>query len=296
MENHTKIDFDNLADYRWFPNGQSAFSGNLLKLYHQLDQFFISLAKECSAQEHLFPTFISARELERLEYFRSFPHLVTFPVFLNPEEKNLKSFAEAEPISAAGEVQLTTPGPIRDVLTPAACYHFYIQFQGQNLEKPKYLTTRGNCFRRESHYRPLERQWNFSMREIVCIGTADEVKVFLDNYRQKLEHLFTKIKLPINWDEATDPFFNPLQNPKYLAQKLAPVKTEMVFNNSFAIGSVNFHRNYFGETFQIERDGQEAFSGCVAFGIERWIFAFLTEFGTDETNWSHLKLEQIANV
>jgi hypothetical protein len=68
-------------------------------------------------------------------------------------------------------------------------------------------------------------------------------------------------------------------------QKLDPVKIEMVFNGDLAIGSVNFHRNYFGEAFRITRAGADAYSGCIAFGVERWIFAFLTHFGTDEAGW-----------
>jgi len=87
--------------------------------------------------------------------------------------------------------------------------------------------------------------------------------------------------MPVEFQNATDPFFNPSKNPKYLMQKLDPVKTEMIFDGKLAIGSLNFHRNYFGEAFQISRDGKEAFSGCVAFGLERWIYALVHTFGTD---------------
>jgi seryl-tRNA synthetase len=117
------------------------------------------------------------------------------------------------------------------------------------------------------------------MREIVCIGTASEVKEFLASFQEKLAEFFKEIKLPIEWQNATDPFFNPKTNPKYLMQKLEPVKTEMIYQNHLAIGSINFHRNYFGEAFHINRNGEEAFSGCVAFGIERWIYAYLSQFG-----------------
>jgi hypothetical protein len=71
-------------------------------------------------------------------------------------------------------------------------------------------------------------------------------------------------------------------------QKLEPVKTEMVFQNRLAIGSVNFHRNYFGEAFEIRRAGAEAFSGCVAFGIERWIAAIVRQFGQNAGDWPAL--------
>ena len=63
----------------------------------------------------------------------------------------------------------------------------------------------------------------------------------------------------------------------------------MVFADHLAIGSVNFHRNYFGEAFGITRDGQEAYSGCVAFGVERWLYAWLAHFGTDEAGWPDLR-------
>ncbi len=279
------INFEELPGYHWLENGQSALSGNLLELYRRLDRLFQSWAGECNAAEYRFPTFISARELARLDYFRSFPHLVTFPVVLDADEENLKRFSEGESLDSAGEIQLTSAAPISDVLTPAACYHFYSQFQGERLESPRYVTTRATCFRREAYYSRLERQWSFSMREIVCIGTADEVKQFLKRYQDRIDRFFERIGLSVEWKDATDPFFNPSRNPKYLLQKLDPVKTEMVYRTGLAIGSINFHRNYFGEAFQISRENKEAFSGCVAFGVERWIYAFLDQFGSNESRW-----------
>lgn len=282
------IDYDDMPGYRWLENGQSALTGDLLELYQRLDQLFVRWAAECGAREYLFPTFIPARELAKVDYFRSFPHLITCPVTLDADTENLKRFADGQPIDANGNIQLTQTAPIRDVLTPAACYHFYIHFQGDTLDKPRYLTTRATCFRREAYYAPLERQWGFSMREIVCIGSVDEVKEFLARYRERLDCFAKDIGLPVKWENATDPFFDPSSNPKYLCQKLDPVKTEMVFQNRLPIGSVNFHRNYFGEAFQIKRCGKEAFSGCVAFGIERWVMAFLTRFGSKPSDWPNL--------
>jgi len=282
------INFENLAGYRWLENGQSALSGSLLELYRRLDSLFLSWAAECGAEEYQFPTFIPAFELARLDYFRSFPHLVTFPVVLDPGEANLKRFSEGAPLDAEGVIQLAGAAPIRDVLTPAACYHFYIQFQGEQLHSPRYVTTRATCFRREASYSPLERQWSFSMREIVCLGTADEVKHFLQRYQDRVQRFLMRIGLPVEWKNATDPFFNPSRNPKYILQKLDPVKTEMVYRTGLAIGSINFHRNYFGEAFQISRESKEAFSGCVAFGVERWIYAFLNHYGLNESQWPGL--------
>jgi seryl-tRNA synthetase len=274
-----------LAGGHWLENGQTSLSGSLLALYRRLDQLFLRWAADYKAAEYRFPALIPAKELAKLDYFRSFPHLVTFAATLDGAEENLKQFAESGPLNSEGEIQLTAQAPIRDVLTPAACYHFYIRFQGETLAAPRYVTTRATCFRREAFYSPLERQWSFSMREIVCLGTSEEVKTFITECQSKVERFFKDIQLPVEWKNATDPFFNPSRNPKHLLQKLDPVKTEMVFQGRLAIGSVNFHRNYFGEAFEISRDGREAFSGCVAFGLERWIYAFLERFGMNESDW-----------
>ena len=283
----TTVDFDlsTLPGYRWMENGQSVFSGKLRELYTALDQLFVRLAADCGAEEYFFPIFLPATQLAKLDYFRSFPHLATFACTLDPAKENLAAFSKSEGINAHGEVTLTKTAPVKDVLTPAACYHVYLDLQGSALEAPRHVTTRCTCFRREAYYAPMQRQWAFGMREIVCVGSADEVKGFLERYRARVTKLVVDIGLPIDWIAATDPFFNAAANPKFLAQKIEPVKTEMIYGGSLAIGSVNFHRNFFGETFEITRAGAHAFSGCVAFGIERWIYAVLRQFGTDAARW-----------
>jgi seryl-tRNA synthetase len=280
-----------IPPYSGYGNGHSALSGVRLTLFQALDRLFLSWAHQCGAQEYQFPSMIPAHELNKIGYFKSFPHHVTFPSSLDTEERNLANFVSRDVLVSDGTVLFGECGcaPVENVLTPAACYHVYVNFQNASLDAPCYVTTRNTCFRKEAHYVPLRRQWSFSMREIVCIGTDAEVTAFLDTHRNKVQKFFEGIDLPIQWEGATDPFFNPLGNPKYLAQKLDPVKTEMVFGGDLAIGSVNFHRNYFGEAFRISRAGEDAYSGCVAFGLERWILAFLTRFGDDEADWPDLR-------
>jgi seryl-tRNA synthetase len=269
----------------WRSNGQAVLSGAPLRLFQQLDRLFAHWAETEGAAEYRVPTFISARDLNKLDYFRSFPHLVTFPVALDCADDNLRRFKDGEPLAHDGSVRLTSLAPVEDVLTPAACYHFYVQWADAVLTERQVLTTCATCFRREAHYKPLERQWNFSMREVVCLGTSDEVKEFLAAFQARLTAFFAAIGLPIDWCTATDPFFDTTSNPRYVMQLLAPVKTEMVFGGELAIGSVNFHHSFFGETFNITRGSEPAYSGCVAFGMERWVHAVLTHFGADEREW-----------
>lgn len=274
---------DRLSDLAVYPNGQVGLSGDLLRLYRRLDRVFADQADARGAVDHLFPPILPASELAKIDYLASFPHLATFPVALAPDDENLGRFVAGTGVG--GAIAMTRLAPIHDVLTPAICYHFYIRYQGTELDAPLYLTTRGSCFRREESYTPLERLWSFSMREIVCIGSLDEVTTFLGEQRLAVSDLVQRIGLPSDWKTATDPFFRPAQNPKHLAQRLDPVKSELVFEDRLAIASVNLHRNYFGEAFGIRRHGEAAFSGCVAFGIERWIAAILATFGADPDRW-----------
>ena len=119
FETETRVDVRTLPGYRWDESGQSVLSGALLDLYRRIDNMFLRWAGDCQAPEFFFPTFISAHELGKLDYFRSFPHLVTFPAVLDASETNLKSFAEGEPLDSQGCVHLTALDSVRNVLTPA---------------------------------------------------------------------------------------------------------------------------------------------------------------------------------
>ena len=270
-------------ELRWDESGQSSISGNLLDLFRAIDHTVVNLASEFTPREHFFPSLIPIHELTKVDYLHSFPQHASFPVYMDDNDENLKAFRKT-PV-AEGTVQLTSLGPVKSILTPAACYHCYIHYQSRTLNQPLYLTTKCRCFRHEKEYKPLERQWNFSMRELVCIGSMDDIQNFINVVREKTERFIEQTGLSVIWDTATDPFFDPANNPKYLMQKLQPNKIEMVFDGRLAIGSVNLHRNYFGESFSITCNKEPAHSACIAFGLERWVAAILHQFGPDRSNW-----------
>lgn len=263
----------------WKPNGQAVLSGPLLALADRLDDRFLTLAGRWDAVDHHFPTVIAASVLERIDWFRSFPHLATFPASLDPDEANLATFTDGQPVDGDGEVHPTALAPIRDVLTPAACYHLYDHYEGWAFDRPAYFTTRNTCFRREDHYVPLERQWSFTMREIVCMGTAEEARSFLEEATAVVDRLVSAVGLPLRWEQAGDPFFRPSKNPRYLMQQVDPTKHELLFDGRLAIASTNLHHDHFGRAFAIHRDGEPVRTACIAFGIERWLAALVHHYG-----------------
>jgi hypothetical protein len=265
---------------RWLPNGQSVLSGPLLALADRLDGRFLAWAARWGAEDHRFPSFLSAATLERIDWFRSFPQLATLPACLDAGEDNLARFTGGSPV-VDGVVHPTELAPIRDVLTPAACYHVYDHLAGRRFDAPQYLTTRNTCFRREERYEPLERQWSFSMREIVCVGTAAETRSFLEEATAEVDRFVAGIGLALEWEQAADPFFRPSRNPQYLMQQVDPTKFELIFDDRLAIASTNLHHDHFGRAFDIVRDGEPARTACIAFGIERWLAAFVHHFGPE---------------
>jgi hypothetical protein len=270
---------------RWDPSGQAGLTGPLLALADDCDLAFRRLASRWCATEERYPAALSASALA--DHLRSFPHQATFPVGLDPADANLGEFADGPVVATDGTVALTRTAPVTAVLTPAACYHVYAAYRGERLSAARYLTTRNTCFRREPRYRPLRRQWSFAMREVVCLGTPAEAASFLAAARTAVYQLAALVDLPLSWTPATDPFFRPRGNPGYLLQRVQPTKHEATYR-SVALGSANLHHDHFGTTFDITRDGGPASSACLAFGIERWLFALTDRHGPDPAGWPDL--------
>ncbi|MFC8564863.1 hypothetical protein ACFUIW_03690 [Streptomyces sp. NPDC057245] len=273
---------------RWNPRGYTALSGELLALAERCDAAFVLLGGGADTGERPraeeYPALLAAEDLAPVGYLASFPHLATFAVSLAPDEDNLRRFAASVRQAPAGEVPPAAQAPVGEVLTPAACYHVYAGHRGEELAAPLTVTTRNTCFRREAHYAPLRRQWSFRMRELVRLGTREEVRHFLAVTRAALDRFLAELDLPAGWEAATDPFFDPAAHPQYLAQKLRPTKFEACYEG-LAVASANLHEDHFGRAYGLTRDGAPATSGCVAFGVERWLYALTDRWGADPAGW-----------
>lgn len=268
-----------------FP-GEVSLSGPLLSLAQRLDQAFLLMASMVwDAEDERHPATLSAEHLQRVNYLGSFPQHATFPARLDPDDANLDRFRSGSVIGPDGDVALTRLAPVREILTPAACYHLYAHHEGARLARPLHLTTSNTCFRSERHYEPLRRQWSFTMREIVCLGTAIEAAQFLERSRAVLNLMLAEVGLEVSWTIATDPFFRPLETPGYLMQRVQPLKHEAIYGGDLAIGSANLHHDHFGAAFAINRDERAAHSACIAFGIERWLFALTDRHGANPESW-----------
>ncbi len=268
------------ADLHWSGDGYAAISGALLEWLQKLDDRFLAWAKALGAQEHRFPSLIAVESLAPIAYLSSFPHLATFASCGTRDESALRTIA-----ANAGDVRHDLLDAPKHLLTPAACYHFYHRLAGTEIDTPVFLTTKCQCHRREEYYLPLQRQWCFEMRELVCIGDVGTIDRFTRHCAERVDTLLRELRIEATWKTATDPFFDPAADPKALAQLLEPTKLELCLPGGLAIASSNRHRSFFGECYDIRLKGRPAESACVAFGLERWLFAMFETHGADASVW-----------
>lgn len=256
-------------------NGLSVLDGARLDLLRAIDTVFRRFAAEWDAPEFRYPYLLRCQDLDRFDYYDNFPHLGLAATRLDPRLLADELAGASRPVE---RIPAATMEPSVFALPSAACYAVYLDLAGSTLPTGGILrTTLGTCFRNEERYEGLQRLLGFSMREIVFVGREEGAKHHLDRATEAVLDLCAKLGLEVRMEVATDPFFDR-NGSKAKMQKLFPVKREFVVGG-LAIGSVNYHRNFFGERCDIQVAGESAQTSCLAFGLERWVHTLTERFG-----------------
>ena len=278
--------------------GLVGLRGDALQLYEQLARLAADAATEDGCDAWRPPPALALGTLARARYFESFPQWLTLAAHLREDSASLERVARADdPATAACDAC----APADAALPPAVCYHVYAALAGRVLSAPATITVEGTCWRHEGdRLQPLARGWAFTMREGVCLGDEDTVIAFRARGIARATELASALSLDARLEEATDPFFRPTARGRELLQRLKGLKQELrlrVGADSVAAASFNLHEAFFGEAFDIRlTDGAPAASACVAFGIERWLLAFLAAHGTSARDWPTLPTPTIHEV
>lgn len=267
--------------------GLIGLRGPTLALYRSIERRIEELAGSRTRTEWKVPGGISLEALARADYFASFPQWLTAAGHLSDDPAVLESIARADEPAAAARASVTPTGV---ALAPAVCYHAFAALADREIGSPTLLTAQETCWRHEGELRPLERGWAFTMREIVCLGTHEEVEAHRSWGLERTLSLAAELGLDPRVEAASDPFFAPTGRGKMLVQRVKELKHEMLLpiggDRRIAAASFNHHETFFGDAFGIRlEDGTPAASGCVAFGIERWVLAFLVAHGADPDGW-----------
>jgi seryl-tRNA synthetase len=256
---------------------------------------FLELADSFGAQAQRFPTLIPAHYMERVNYFRAFPHSLSFVTHLREDLDVIDHFAQSASCNENGGL-ITPPdsfAQIRTLLSPAVCYHLYFALADRPLPDGQLTVTAvGNCFRYEAiNLTSIERMWNFTMREVIFVGAKEFVLDNREMARRRMSQVFEEIGLAYRVESANDPFFIGEFRKQSAFQSAFQLKFEirarLPFKDStLAVGSYNYHQDFFGRHLNITLpDGSPAHTGCAAFGLERMAYAFLAQYGCDPQSW-----------
>ena len=177
------------------------------------------------------------------------------------------------------------------LLSPSVCFHWYRWLRDVELKEPRAITALGKCFRYESsNLTGLERLWDFTMREIVFVGPAEYVLASRDRLVDLSARFLDELGMAYEISTATDPFFVDSYAVQAAYQQGFELKFELLAplpysGKKLAVGSINYHQDFFGRSFAIQAAGAPAHTGCLGFGYERLALAFLAQHGLDQKQW-----------
>ena len=244
------------------------------------------------AQLEIYPSTIRCETLDRCNHFTSFPEHMDFVGHLKQDLAVLNTFSNAcrdnKWSPALHDGNMVEPDL---AVSPSCCYHCYEGMEGWKLEAPRCITAVLACHRYEgANHATMTRLRAFTMREVVFIGQPR----FVIERRAKAEEMIIQWakdwELACSFETANDMFFTNDYSIKASFQRQQQAKKELLLRipgekKSISVFSSNFHAMSFGKAFHITIDGKPATTGCIAWGLERWVYAIFSQFGFDVEKW-----------
>ena len=273
--------------------GRVSLRGPALAVVRALDEDTMQMASRLGAVDEAHPALVPAAMLARCGYFANFPQAVSLVTHLGEDYDAIDRFRR----SNADAVEIVQPplealAPFETCLLPAVCYAVYAAREGTALPGAGVkVTCAGRCFRYESrNLAGIERLWEFDMREIVVLGDADTC------VRTRTLALAAVLQQLERWDldgsveSANDPFFPAVRAGRAYWQRSGDRKLELRMpvapGRAVACVSFNLHDTFFGAAFSIAAaDGAQASSGCIGWGMQRWMLACFAQHGFDPQRW-----------
>jgi seryl-tRNA synthetase len=312
MENHAREprirDIDaalaQSEDLQLLGEGLTGLRGQTLALFRFFEREFAEMARDFDAEENHYPVMVPGEVLAEVGYFDHFPQHVTFCSHLAASLPLLESVAADARSGRHGLVEslggrLDRP---RHVLTPGVCLPCYRQQSGVVLGpgEVRTLTMQNHVFRYEgANFRPLSRGWDFTVRDIVFFGSGGQLEGLRREVMERAMTLCEELDLEVTIELAHDPFFLDASRDKAVYQRMGEVKYELLFplphrREMLAASSFNLHRDFYTSIYDTRlTDGGLAESACMGFGLERWLYGFLSQKGFDHRGWPRRVAERL---
>ncbi|HEX5224083.1 MAG TPA: amino acid--[acyl-carrier-protein] ligase [Solirubrobacteraceae bacterium] len=244
---------------------------------------------EEAPQRMSFPPLLARRELERIGYLRTFPHLAGTVFSFDGDESD----ALAQEERAASSEDWSEFQEMTDlVLTPAACYPVYPALARRGPLSAGGVTVDAGgayVFRNEPSGDPARLQM-FHQREVVRAGEPETVAAWRDRWRDRSVELLRGLGLDACTEVANDPFFGRSGRLLARSQRAQELKFEVTVQiagpEPTAVASFNYHQEHFSSLYGLEIEGGgPVHTACLGFGLERIVLALLRAHGLDVSGW-----------
>jgi seryl-tRNA synthetase len=244
-----------------------------------------ALAADEPSQRLAIPPVISRSTIERAGYVKAFPQLLGT---VHSYTGDGRDWAPLAPLVEQGGAWHAEQRISDLVLLPAACYPVYASLAGCALTEPAKFAVEANCFRQELTSE-TGRLRSFRMVELVTVATEEYCVQWRAHWLERVRDWLSAMSLQVSIEVADDPFFGPGRKLFQAAQRAQELKFELKVALADdlvqAVASANFHKDHFGETFDITAGGQRANTACMAFGMERIALALINVHGPLLTGW-----------
>jgi seryl-tRNA synthetase len=274
--------------------GFYSFQGDALRVLQALNSSVQKMAAEVDAIEQEHPAVWPVRLFKMIDYFREFPQqmILCAPVkddFHSRTEfsKRFGKEAEFDSIPMDELMADATYG-----LQPAVCDCCYYTLEGARDLGNNYYSTVNRVFRNESSpTNQLDRLTNFTVRDIMFVGTEAFVLEARQKMIERLSDFLVSLGVNAKIETANDPFFANESAMKTVFQNAHRLKYELLayiphLDKEIATGSINLHTDFFGKAFDIQAvDGSVAHSGCIGVGMERMAYALFSQHGANLKDW-----------
>lgn len=249
----------------------SVLVGDTAEKYHKLDTDFVDFIKEYNKIDFVTPSLIDGELLKRYGYFNLFPQHISAVMPL--DDNSYKNFNN--------EISNNSFMNVNKYLIPAACLHIYPAISQMNISTPTAITTLARVYRYErGDFDGLLREWDFSVREIVFVGERCFVEEALIDIQSKANLYALDSGISVTLQYSNDMFFNDAKNRALQKiQKANKMKVELITrinDKNVALASFNYHDTHFSKMFDFDCKSKIV-TGCVGFGIGRWIKALKGE-------------------
>ena len=212
------------------------------KTLEEIDEILMKLISGMKINEWFISDCIEEEILKKIGYFGTMPQYLTVAYSYLRNEEHL-------------------------FLKPAACFPIYPQIKQYGI-KNEIITTLTNVFRYDT-FDDKNHFWEFTVREIVLVGTTEYVIENMEKIMENTIQLLESKGIDAEYKVSTDHFYPCPQNRilgKYQkANKLKKELIVMVKNEEIVLGSFNYHGTFFSKKFGFDNNC-EIVTGCI--GLE----------------------------